>query len=593
MKFKNCCYIKQNNKQTEKLKRQKISFFVMYDITNNTILHNVVRVPTDPFLDQKADTNGLRLRVQRYQSKNYVENYIASFFKVLDTSRTESEFVIVAGGDGRYYNDQCLQKIIQMSAANSKVKKLIIGQNGHMITPAISYAITKYKAVAGIILSAGPLSGGPDAQFGIKFNTSNGGTMPKQFTDKVYQVCRKINEYFTCSSIKCSLAHVAGYVFKIKDNNGHTRKFYVEIIDSVEDYCELMKTFFDFKMLRTLIKSGARIVVNTMNGVAGLYVKRILCTELGLPDFEIVKWEACEDFGGLIPEPNLISADDIVKLLRRGVHEIGCVISGDGSSYMVVGKNGYIVQASDAVAIIANFLHQFNYFKKNTIRGYARKLTTSRALDRVAKEYDKRCYEVGSDWKYFSNLFEAESISFCGDEFFYVCTEHVRERDGLWAILAWLTILEIRRTTVPRLLRYHWNKFGRFFYARYEFHRCDLYTCRVLMETLEKKVNDPAIIGKTFNVQKMFKILPVAPTRDSNGVLHHKLGVDYEIIDRQSFTSRYQQSKLENQKKSQTPPNQLIENDENRDDNKNAIPPAQQQSKFLKIITPLPPLNNM
>ena len=456
---------------------------------------NVVRTETQPFNDQQPGTSGLRKSVKRFQINNYVENFIQSFFNVLDTSAESEDFTLIVGGDGRFYGKECTQKIIKLAAANPRVKKLYVAKNGIMSTPAVSCCIRKYKLTSGIILTASHNPGGPNGDFGIKFNCNNGGPAPSAVTDKVFDDSKNIKEYFSCPDLTCDISKISEYTFIIK-NGDSKRNFQVKILDSVVDYLELMKEIFDFKLLQGLIKSGTRITMNAMNGVMGPYVKRIMCDELGLPEFEAVKCEPLEDFGGLHPDPNLTYAEDLVELMRQGNHDFGCAFDGDGDRNMIIGKDGFFVTPSDSVAVLANQLRFIPFFKDYPITGYARSMPTSSALDHVAKDHGKTCYETPTGWKFFGNLMDAGLIQLCGEESFGTGSNHIREKDGLWTILAWLTILANKAQPVDVIISHHWDKFGRNYYSRFDYENYDAPACKKFMETLEKKITDPKLIGK-------------------------------------------------------------------------------------------------
>jgi phosphoglucomutase len=259
---------------------------------------------SEPFSDQQPGTSGLRKSVKRFQTKDYVENFIQSFFQVLNETDNSESYRLIVGGDGRYFSKECVQKIIQMSAANPRVQKLYVAQSGIMSTPAISCCIRKFGLNAGIILTASHNPGGPDADFGIKFNCSNGGPAPQSVTDKIYEYSKKINQYERCANMGMNVNHIGKYTCIVKNATTKIeREFSAEVIDSVSDYSDLMKEIFDFEALRIFIGSGPRITINAMSGVMGPYVKRILCSELGLSVNEIVKCEPLEDFGGHHPDP--------------------------------------------------------------------------------------------------------------------------------------------------------------------------------------------------------------------------------------------------------------------------------------------------
>lgn len=354
----------------------------------------VTKRTTKAFSDQKAGTSGLRKATTVFQQENYVENFIQSFFNALneDIERElgkEAQATLVIGGDGRYFGLECVAKILKMCAANAKIRRVLVAQNGLMSTPAVSACIRKYKAFAGVILTASHNPGGPDADFGIKFNCSNGGPALQHFTDKVYSISTKLGEYHLVENFECDVSKVGESHFQIGN-----RDFTVQVIDSVQDYLELMKQIFDFDALRSFFKSGVRITVDALNGVMGPYVKRILCEELGMPESEAHNCTPLPDFGGFHPDPNLTYAKSLVDLMKKGEHDFGAAFDGDGDRNMILGKNAFFLTPCDSVAVLAANLDTIPYFQREGIKGFARSMPTSGALDLVAKAMGKACYEV-------------------------------------------------------------------------------------------------------------------------------------------------------------------------------------------------------
>ena len=466
--------------------------------------HEVLIVKTEPYQDQIADYKGLIRAVKQYESVNYVENYIQSFFHVLDILEPNGNLKLLTGSDGRYYSDISIQKLIKLTAANSNISKLYIAQNGILTVPAASCFIRQRVLDAGILFTANGANGGVNGDFGIKFEDRNGAPLNRLFTDQIYHYSCKLNEYKICPDIKVDVKHVHEYKFLIRDGKS-VRKFSIEVIDSVQDYVQKMKEIFDFKMLRSFIKSGARLTLNCMNGAAGVYAKAILCGELGLLDFEVVKYESAEDFCGLTPEPVPSNVSDLFGLMRKGVHEVGFALGGDGQQFIVIGKDGLFVKPCDALAVIAANLESISYYKKNGVKGFARAFASSRNIDRVAKDLEKKIIELPQNWIHSANLIASEEISLAGDEDYGVAAEHSLEKDGLWAILAWINILEYRRTIVNRLMKYHWQRYGRSMFARYEFDKIDENTCRQVLDKLEEKVSEPSFLGKIFTIQSVKK----------------------------------------------------------------------------------------
>ena len=429
--------------------------------------YTVKVIKTEPFQDQIAESNGLLRSVKQFQIENYVENYIQSFFHVLDLLEPNGNLNILTGSDGRYYYDVCIQKLIKLTAANPNIEKLYIPLNGISTLPSASCFIRRTGLDAACMFTANAANGGPEGEFGIKIEDRTGAPLNRLFTEQIFHYSTKLNEYKICPDISCDLQQLGEHKFLIRDNGKNVRNFTIEIFDSVEHYTKVMKEIFDFKVLKNFIKSGARLTINAMNGAAGPYIKRILCTEIGLPDFEVVKYEPQMDFGGLTPEPSPANVGDLFGLLRSGVHEIGFAVGGDGQQCIVVGKDGYLVQPCDSLAIIAANLESIAYYKRNGVKGFARTFSTSRNIDRVAKEQEKKILELPHNWVHSSNLLESEEISIAGDVNYGVTGEHSLEKDGVWVVLAWINILEHRRTIVNRLVKYHWQKYGRNIFARY------------------------------------------------------------------------------------------------------------------------------
>ncbi|KAL5022555.1 hypothetical protein ScPMuIL_001710 [Solemya velum] len=450
-------------------------------------------VQTTPFEGQKPGTSGLRKAVKIYKEANYTENFIQCTLTAgLGDGLAGSTLAV--GGDGRYYGKEVTELIIKMSAGNG-VSKLIIAHNGLMSTPAVSCVIRKYKADGGIILTASHNPGGPDADFGIKYNTSNGGPAPEGVTNKIFELTKTISEYHICSDLEADISIIGIQEFEVDG-----KKFIVEVIDSVADYAAYMQEIFDFPAIKGLL-SGPKplnVLVDAMNGVTGPYVKRIICHALGADTSNIVNCKPLTDFGGLHPDPNLTYAAALVAELKKGNHSLGAAFDGDGDRNMILGKNAFFVTPSDSLAVLADNLDCIPYFKKTGVKGYARSMPTSGAVDRVAKAQGKECFEVPTGWKFFGNLMDAGRLSLCGEESFGTGSDHIRQKDGLWALLAWLSILAVKRQSVEEILDNHWKKYGRNFYTRYDYENCNAEPANKMMENLNVFVNDAASIGKVF-----------------------------------------------------------------------------------------------
>lgn len=459
----------------------------------------VTKHTTTPFNDQKAGTSGLRKSAKAFQQAHYVENFIQSFFNALNDDidkelGKEARVTLMLGGDGRYFGLECVARILKLAAANPRVQKVIVAQNGLMSTPAVSCCIRKYKTFAGVILTASHNPGGPNADFGIKFNCSNGGPALAHFTDKIYSISTKISEYSICENFVCDVSQVGEHAFQVEG-----RDFSVQIIDSVQDYLELMRDIFDFDALRAFFKSGVRITVNALNGVMGPYVKRVLCEELGMPESEAHNCTPLTDFGGLHPDPNLTYAKVLVDLMSKGEHDFGAAFDGDGDRNMILGKSAFFVTPCDSVAVLAANLEVIPYFRREGVKGFARSMPTSGALDLVAKDLGKACFETPTGWKFFGNLMDAGQLSLCGEESFGTGSDHIREKDGLWAVLAWLSVFAARKTSMKDILLSHWSKYGRNFFSRYDYEGCDSDAANKMVKHLEETFARADFVGQEYS----------------------------------------------------------------------------------------------
>ncbi|KAK3090818.1 hypothetical protein FSP39_014921 [Pinctada imbricata] len=446
---------------------------------------------SSPIEGQKPGTSGLRKAVKVYQTPHYTENFVQSILKGgLHDKLCGSSLVV--GGDGRYFGKEATELIIRMCAANG-VSKVIVGLNGLMSTPAVSCVIRKYQTDGGIILTASHNPGGPDADFGIKFNTSNGGPAPENVTNSIFEFSKSIGEYRICPDLPVCIENIGSSVVQVDGSD-----FTVEVIDPVSDYAEYMKTIFDFGAIKELMSSGFTVLVDAMNGVMGPYAKRVLGEELGAPDSSLVNCIPKEDFGGKHPDPNLTYAADLVNEMAKGQHDFGAAFDGDGDRNMILGKKAFFVTPSDSLAVLADNLDCIPYFKTTGIKGLARSMPTSGAVDRVAKSKNLNCFEVPTGWKFFGNLMDAGCLSLCGEESFGTGSDHIREKDGLWAVLAWLSVLANTKVTVEESIKQHWNRYGRNFYTRYDYENCESAPANKMMEDLNAFVADKSNIGKSF-----------------------------------------------------------------------------------------------
>jgi phosphoglucomutase len=392
------------------------------------------------------------------------------------------------GGDGRYYNRPAIQTIIRMAVANG-VARLIVGRGGLLSTPAASRVIRKYRTHGGIILSASHNPGGPDADFGIKFNTASGGPAPEGVTEAIYARTLEIGEYRTLDSAEVDLDTIGALSL------GETR---VEIIDPVADYAALMEELFDFGRIRQLFNSGLfRMRFDAMHAITGPYARHILEDMLGAEPGTVINGEPREDFGGGHPDPNLVHAHELVALTSgRGAVDFAAASDGDGDRNMILGRN-FFVTPSDSLAVMAANAHHIKGYTDG-LRGVARSMPTSQAVDRVAEALGLDCYETPTGWKFFGNLLDANRITLCGEESFGTGSDHVREKDGLWAVLFWLNLLAVRKQSVAAIVQEHWRRFGRNFYTRYDYEGIDTEAASGLMEYLQARLADlpGSVLGK-------------------------------------------------------------------------------------------------
>jgi phosphoglucomutase len=446
-------------------------------------------VDTTPYDDQRPGTSGLRKKVAVFRQKNYVENFIQSIFDSVAGFRGET---LVIGGDGRYYNREAIQIAVRMAAANG-FGRVIIGRGGILSTPAASHLIRKNRAFGGIILSASHNPGGPDADFGIKYNIGNGGPAPEKITEAIFARSKVIDQY--------KIAEVADVDI---DKLGSTRLGDAEIVifDPVTDYAELMESLFDFDAIRAMIKGGFGLKFDAMHAVTGPYAKEIFERRLGAPDGSVVNFVPLPDFGGHHPDPNLVYAKDLYDLLMSdNAPDFGAASDGDGDRNLIIGR-GIFVTPSDSLAMLAANAHLAPGYKGG-IKGIARSMPTSAAADRVAEKLGIGMYETPTGWKFFGNLLDNGKVTICGEESSGTGSDHVREKDGLWAVLLWLNILAVRKESVKAIVEEHWARFGRNYYTRHDYEAVDSDIANKLVADLRGKLS--SLPGTTVNGLKIEK----------------------------------------------------------------------------------------
>jgi phosphoglucomutase len=436
-------------------------------------------IATTPFDGQKPGTSGLRKKVTVFQQPHYLENFVQALFDALEKPASAT---LVVGGDGRFHNRAAIQTVLKMAAANG-FAEVIVGSGGILSTPAASNLIRAHQAFGGIVLSASHNPGGPDGDFGIKYNVSNGGPAPEKVTDAAFARTRSISAYkiFEASDVDLD---------KLGERRiGETR---IEVVDPVDEYAALMTRLFDFDRIRALFASGFTMRFDGMHAVTGPYAVRILEGMLGAPRGTVINAQPLEDFGGEHPDPNLVHAKHLHDLAMSGNGPDLCAASdGDGDRNLIIGK-GQFVTPSDSLAILAANAHLAPGYAKG-LAGVARSMPTSRAADRVAAALKIGCYETPTGWKFFGNLLDAGLITLCGEESAGTGSSHVREKDGLWAVLLWLNILAVRGQSVREILQAHWREYGRDFYSRHDYEEVDAAAADRLMGDLRARL--PTLAG--------------------------------------------------------------------------------------------------
>jgi phosphoglucomutase len=434
-------------------------------------------VSTSQFSDQKPGTSGLRKKVTVFQTPNYLENFVQSIFDSLEGFQGQT---LVVGGDGRYYNRQAIQVILKMAAANG-FGKILVGRGGILSTPAASCIIRKYNAFGGIILSASHNPAGKDGDFGIKYNTGNGGPAPEKITDAIYDITKSITEYKILEADDLDLDQLG------ESQLGNTT---IAVIDSVADYAELMGELFNFDRIKLLLASpNFRMCFDGMHAVTGPYAQEILVNRLGAPASALQSCVPLEDFGDGHPDPNLVYAHDLVEVLYGDdAPDFGAASDGDGDRNMILGRK-FFVTPSDSLAILAANAHHVPAYKGG-LAGIARSMPTSQAPDRVAARLGIECYETPTGWKFFGNLLDAGKATLCGEESFGTGSNHVREKDGLWAVLFWLNVLAARQQSVEAIVKEHWQLYGRNFYSRHDYEGVDSDRANTLIDNLRAKFAD-------------------------------------------------------------------------------------------------------
>ncbi|MEW8000579.1 MAG: alpha-D-glucose phosphate-specific phosphoglucomutase [Candidatus Thiodiazotropha endolucinida] len=477
---------------------------------------NIVTINTQPYDDQRPGTSGLRKKVKVFQTPHYLENFVQAIF---DTQTDLRGGILVLGGDGRYYNREAIQVILRMASANG-VKQVLLGRGGLLSTPAASCIIRKYNTDGGIILSASHNPGGPDEDFGIKFNTSNGGPAPETVTEAIFHRTTEIDEYRILQTPPIDLDNPG------KISLGDTR---IDIIDPVDDYADLMMELFDFDRIRKLFDSGMfSMRFDAMHAVTGPYAEEILEGRLGAEPGTVINGIPKVDFGGGHPDPNLVHAHQLVELTRgTSAVNFAAASDGDGDRNMILGRN-FFVTPSDSLAVMAANAHLIKGYSGG-ISGVARSMPTSQAADRVADKLGLPCFETPTGWKFFGNLLDDRKITLCGEESFGTGSDHIREKDGLWSVLFWLNLLAVKQQSVERIVTDHWKAFGRNYYTRYDYEAIDKADAENLMDALREKL--PTLPGQTLSGYRVEYADDFAYTDPVDGSISERQGIRVGFSD--------------------------------------------------------------
>lgn len=476
---------------------------------------DIKTVSITPFGDQKPGTSGLRKKTKYFMQPHYIEAFVQA---AVDAVRgfNEADYTerpLVVGGDGRFYNREAIQKIVKIALANG-YRHVMVGKAGILSTPATSAVIRARKASGGFILSASHNPGGAEHDFGIKYNTANGAPSPEKVTEKIYLCSKELSVYKICDIPDIDLDQIKTSFF-----DGAK----VEVFDPLLDYTDLMQQLFDFGEISALFRSGFRMCYDAMNAVTGPYAKRIIEDLIGAPAGTVIRAMPLEDFGGLHPDPNQVHAHELMEKLwgDEGL-DFGAASDGDGDRNMILGKKVF-VSPGDSLAIITEYAAKVIPGYKKGLSGVARSMPTSRAVDTVAKAFNVPCYEVPTGWKFFGNLMDAGKCAICGEESFGTGSDHVREKDGLWAVLCWLQILANTKKSVAEIVEAHWAKFGRWFYQRHDHEGLDAEKANVLINELRGQI--PSLIGTTIGGQKVTLADDYAYTDPIDNSLSTKQGI--------------------------------------------------------------------
>lgn len=476
---------------------------------------SIQTVSTTPFNDQNPGTSGLRKTISVFRQPHYLENFVQSIFDSVEGLQGKT---LVLGGDGRYFNRTAIQIILKMAAANG-LGRVMVGQNGILSTPAVSCLIRKYKTVGGIILSASHNPGGPDGDFGIKYNIGNGGPAPEKMTNAIFSRSKSITEYRIVSASDIDLS---------SQGTSEMNDMIIEVIDSVTDYAELMQTLFDFNAIRNMFAAGFTLRFDAMHAVCGPYAKRIMEGILGAPKGTVINNIPLEDFGGHHPDPNPVNAKELMDFMNgpEGA-DMGAATDGDGDRNMIVGRH-IAVAPSDSLAILAANATWIPGYSAGIV-GVARSMPTSTAADKVAEALNVPCYETPTGWKFFGDLLDDNKITLCGEESYGTSSNHIREKDGIWAILFWLNLLAVRKKTVAQIVNDHWKQYGRNYYSRHDYINIDSKKAEELMDHLRGQLD--SLSGRKFVTYVIDRADEFSYTDPVDGSVSNRQGIRIFFTD--------------------------------------------------------------
>jgi len=479
----------------------------------------IQNLPTNIFTGQRPGTSGLRKKVPVFMQPMYLENFVQALFDVLNGIASDGQVgttmhgqTLVLGGDGRYFNREAVQTILKLAAANG-VQRVLLGQGSILSTPAVSAVIRGRKAFGGIVLSASHNPGGPDGDFGIKYNASNGGPANETLTEAVYARTLTLQQVHISDAPDLDIDTEGSYQLE---------QMQVDVIDPVADYAAIMRSLFDFDMLRGLFKNGFTLRVDAMNAVGGPYAKAILEGELGAPAGSVVNAVPLEDFGGLHPDPNPVNAEELIThMVAADAPDFGAAMDGDADRNMVLGRN-FVVTPSDSLALMTAHARLIPGYRDG-LRGVARSMPTSAAVDRVAKALGMDCFETPTGWKFFGNLLDAGRVTLCGEESYGTGSSHVREKDGLWAILFWLSLQGATGRSVESLVREHWHTYGRNYYSRHDYEAIPTDVADALMQDLRASL--AGLPGRSFGPRRVALADDFTYTDPVDGSVSSKQGI--------------------------------------------------------------------